>query len=246
MKTKKTGAGFFLIATISSVFIISCKKDSDTKPTCRIITMTETTSSGSTIYNITYNNDGKISTLNRSGSSVTNKVFNYSGNTIIITSTDGSGTFSGRDSITIDGRGKPLNIRQFSDQAGTSWSNFSFEYNGDDLLKFHQTSNSSSTPITNVATYSNGNMTSLQSTSSVATLEYFTDKNVQPGDYLEISSLVQYGVTIYPHKKLLKTISSGSSITNFNYEMNPDGMISKVTATSASSVSTLTYQYQCN
>jgi len=79
MKTQKTFTRLFFMVTFSGTLIISCKKGNDKKPTCHIITITEASSSGNTIYNISYNNDGKISTLNATGSSVSNKVFNYSG-----------------------------------------------------------------------------------------------------------------------------------------------------------------------
>jgi hypothetical protein len=246
MKTQKTLI-VLLFTIVFAVAISSCKKNNDKQATCRIVTVTESSSSGNTIRNITYNNDGKISTLNASGSNPTNKVFNYNGNTVIVNTTTGSGTFSSRDSITLDNRGRPLNLRQYYNVAGTNFSNYKFEYSGDDLLKLQQTDETGGVPETTTTTYVNGNMVSLHSPSGTTTLEYFTDKKVQPGDYLELAALIQYGMSVYPHKNLLKTIASGaSSITNFNYEMNPDGTISKVTATSGSSVSTLTYQYQCN
>jgi len=241
---KRQGTIFVCCAAI--MLISSCKKNTDKKASCRIVTVSQITSGSATTINITYNNDGKISTLNTSSSSGnTDKVFTYSGNTIIINTTNGSS--SSRDSVTVDGSGKPLNIRQFSDLTGTSWTNYSFEYNGADLLKFHQTSSSSATPITNVATSSNGNMVGLQSPTSNTTLEYFTDKNVQPGDYLELASSIQYGLSVYPHKNLVKTIDNGGgSITNFNYEFDADGNITKVTSTGGGLATTLTYQYQCN
>lgn len=242
MKTQ----GTIVICCAAIMLISSCKKNSDKKATCRIVTVTQSSSGSTSTINITYNNDGKISTLGTSsGSSSTNKVFTYSGNTIIINST--SGSISTRDSVTVDAQGKALNIRQFSDLTGSNWTNYRFEYNGSDLLKFHETSDGDATEETSVATYSNGNMVGLQNASSNTTLEYFTDKKVQPGDYLELVSLIQYGVSVYPHKNLVKALDSGSgSITNFNYEFNADGNITKVTATGGSSSTTLTYQYQCN
>lgn len=239
MKTRIT-----IIAAI--ILITSCKKNTDKKASCRIVTVTQTSSGSSGLINISYNNDGKISTLNTSaGGSTTNKVFTYSGNTIIIHATTGSST--SRDSVTVDAKGRPLNIRQFSDLTGENWTNIRFEYNGNDLLKFHQTSDGDATDETSIATYSNGNMMELQSPSGKSVLEYFTDKKVQQGDYLEISSLTQYGVSVYPHKNLVKVIDSGpGSLINFNYEFDADGRITKVIATGGSSSTEIAYQYQCN
>ncbi len=243
MKTQ--GTIFLFCAAV--LLVSACKKDGDDKKAaCRIVTVSQSSSGTPNVINITYNNDGKISTLSTSsGSSSTSKVYTYSGNTIIINAT--SGSFSSRDSVTLNAQGRASNIRQFSDLTGNNWTNYRFEYNGNDLLKYHQTSDGDATEETTTATYSNGNMVGLQSSSSNTTLEYFTDKKVQPGDYLELAMLIQYGVSVYPHKNLLKTIDSGTgSITNFNYEFDAEGNITKVIATAGSSTTTLTYQYQCN
>ena len=234
------------VAVLLFVSLAACKKDNDKKATCRISTITQTSSGDNTIQNITYNNDGRISTMTTSGDFGSTKVFTYNGNTVIVITTGNDGDFNSRDSITLDAKRKPLNIRQFHNEDGDNWTNYSFEYNGDDLQKFHQTNENGTSPQTSVATYQNGNMMSLQTGNGTATLEYFTDKKVQPGDYLELASLIQYGVSVYPHKNLVKTIAEGSTILNFNYEFNADGTISKVTATSGGTVSSLTYQYQCN
>lgn len=240
MKSPKVVVAFF-----AAFLFFSCKKDNDKKASCRIVTIAITGSGNNSITNITYNNDGRISTLNTPGNNGSSKVFTYNGNTVLATATNNDGSFSSRDSITLDARRKPLNIRTYFNEEGTNFTNFSFEYNGDDLLKLHQT-NGPNDVETSVTTYVNGNMVSLQSPSNTTTLEYFTDKKVQQGDFLDLSSFIQYGVSVYPHKNLVKTIATASSILNFNYDFNSDGTISKVTATSGSSVTTISYQYQCN
>lgn len=241
MKTTKVAVAFFVF-----IVFISCKKNNDKKASCRIVTVAQTSPSSNVIQNLTYNNEGRISTASTSGPNGGNKVFTYNGNTVIAISTRHDNSFSGRDSITLDAKRRPLNIRTFFDEAGTNWTNSRFEYNGNDLQKIIQTEETNGSPETSVATYNNGNMVSLSNTTSVTTLEYFTDKKVQQGDYLEVASLIQYGVSVYPHKNLLKTIASAGTILNFNYEFNPDGTISRVTATTGGTVATLSYQYQCN
>lgn len=242
MKTQRVA-----VAVIIASAFFSCKKNDDKQANCRIVTITTSSSGDNSVFNLTYNNDGRISTISTSGTSGSNKVFTYNGNTVIINTVRSDGSFDSRDSLTLDAKRKPLNIRKYSDEEGTNFTNFSFEYNGDDLLKIHQTSDNSNSPETSVATNVNGNMTALTSPAGTSTLEYFTDKKNIPGDYLDVSSLIEYGLSVYPHKNLVKTIANGnSSILNFNYEFNPDGTISRVTATSGSTVSTVSYQYQCN
>lgn len=244
MKTQGTIAVVFAALTLS--IFSACKKDNDKKASCKLVTVTQNSGGTISVINITYNNDGKISTLNTSSSnSSTNKVFTYSGNTINIITTSGSST--SRDSVTLNSSGRASNIRSFRDMTGTDWTNQSFEYNGNDLLKIHETSEDDNTPSTSVATYISGNMVSLATTSSTSTLEYFTDKKIQQGDYLELATVIQYGVGIYPHKNLLKTIDGGGgNFNNFNYEFDADGKISKLVVTGGGSTVTLTYQYQCN
>lgn len=235
---------FFAIAIIC-LTLNACKKSTDKNANCRIVTAVEVIGSNTNTFNITYNNAGKISTLDASGTFTLSKVFTYSGNTIMINTTS-SGTFSRRDSITLNDKGKPLNIRQYSNLAGTVWLNYAMEYNGDNLLKYIETNNTGTTKTIMVTT-TNGNATQVSLPGANIKLEYHTDKNVQRGDWLEFSSLIEYGVNIYPHKNLLKTIDQGGgSITNYNYEFNSDGLISKVIGTSGSSSSSLTYQYACN
>jgi len=223
--------------------IASCKKNADKKPDCKIVTLTDVYNTTTTIYNVSYNNDGKISTLT-TGSSLS--VFTYAGNTIIINKTNG-GSFSERDSVTVDNNGKALNIRQYYDQAATNWDNTIYDYDGNgDLLKSEETSSSSSTPQTTLFTVTNGNLVSIQTPTYTTTLEYFTDKQAQAGDYLGVVGLVNYGVDLYPHRNMGKSVTSGTTVTNLNYDVNTDGLVSKLTATSGSTIESIAYQYQCN
>lgn len=227
---------------------ISCKKlFGEDEKKCHITSITTNNGTETTVFTVTYNNDGKISTLSEVRTGFTqNKVFNYSGNTVLINTTDGSGSLIQFDSITVDNRGRPINIREYDDATHATWRNNVLEYNGDDMSRLIATSESSATPQISITIYNNGNMVSLQSPNGNITLEYYTNEKVQPGDYLEVSTLIQYGMTIYPHKNLVKTLATGSTIFNFNYEKNSDGYITKITATSGTSVSTVTYQYACN
>jgi hypothetical protein len=101
--------------------------------------------------------------------------------------------------------------------------------------------------VTNTATYEDGNMVSHQTPTISYTFEYYKDQKVQPGDYLQASSLLAYGISIYPQKNLVKGSSDGQgNISNFTYEFNDDGLITKVIATNGASTFTLTYRYECD
>src|SRR5690242_6758617 len=178
------------LATLASLLMIlafpACKKDKDEKkkPTCRIITITPSPSGSS--FNISYNTEGKISTIS-SGNDVT--TFAYSGNTVIGTTTT-SGTFSSKKIITLNSSGLATNVKTEYNTTGTNWSNDVYEYSGTELIKATNTSSSGGTPSVSTVTWSNGNMVSVTSGSSVSTIDYFTDKPAQQGDYLDIAQLV--------------------------------------------------------
>jgi hypothetical protein len=248
MKKIQTTIACLIVLAVVTPFG-SCLKENDKKADCRIATVTVTQITGgnaSIVHNISYNNDGKISTVVSTGSLTMNKVFIYSGNTIMVNTTDGSGSLSSRDSITIDSQGRPLNMRRYYANPGT-WTNTSYEYSGEDLVRTQQTDQSSATPTIGSGTTSNGNLISFASPAGNSTFEYYTDLPVQQGDWLSLTTQLEYGVNVYPHKNLIKTLNSeGLFIFNFSYEMNDDGLISKLTTTYGNSVTTITYQYDCN
>jgi hypothetical protein len=238
-----------LCILLACTLIISCKKDNvDNNPsTCRIIAATISDGSATTTVNISYNNDKKISSVSMSGAVVINKVFNYSGNTIIVNSTTTGGAFSGRDSVTLDNMGRPVNIRHFYNQVGTSWHNLVYEYSGDVMIKFSEAYQGNTFPASYTVNSVNGNMVYFGNSGSSTSLEYYTDKDIQPGDYLEFTTLMNFGVSIYPRKNLIKKLDSGSgNVTNLSYEFDADGKITKVIANYGSGVNTTTYQYQCD
>jgi hypothetical protein len=247
MKTRNALA-IFSVAIIFCSTNISCKKLFDKEKNCRLTTITHTHAQGTRVESITYNNEDKISTMViTDGSVVTNKVFLYSGNTILITSTITWATGSNIlvDSVTLDNQGRAVNIRQFGTDRLT-YVNTRFEYSGEDLLRASQTTESSATPDVSIATYVNGNMVRLEGANGVVTLEYYTNEQFQQGDYLHALTFTTYGVGVYPHKNLLKTMNDGSNIFNFSYEKNDDGLIEKVNVTSAAATSSVTYQYECD
>jgi hypothetical protein len=244
MKAQGTIVALCAFLIFNSTFS-SCKKDNDKKASCKLIKVTQNSGGEIAVINITYNDAGKISTVSTTTPQEnTSKVFTYNGNTINVVTTNASA--SRRDSLTLNANGRPANIRMFSDNTGANWINQAYEYNGNELVKMQETSNSSSTPVTTTATYNNGNLVSLASGSTVSVLEYYTDKNTRQGDYLELIAQINYGVIVYPQKNLLKSISNAGGMTNFVYDFDSDGKIINVVVSSGSNSTILNYQYQCN
>jgi len=232
------------LTTLTSLFLIlvfsACKKDNDEKkkPTCRIITITPSPSGNA--FNITYNSEGKISTIS-TGNDIT--TFAYSGNTVIGT-TNTSGVFSSKKIITLNANGMATNVKTEFNSSGTNWSNDLYEYSGTELIKATSTSSTGGTPSVSTLTWSNGNPVSATTGTSVTTLDYFTNKPAQTGDYLDIAQLV-VGYRIYKPKNAIKSLLNGTNINSFDYTFDSDGKITSLVATGATNT-TYTYQYQCN
>jgi hypothetical protein len=239
MKTQK------LIITILLCLVLACKKESDNSSRCNIISIVQIGTAGNQAYTLTYNDEGKIATLDQTMGVTSHKDFSYNGNTMYVVTLDKDGHFSQKDSITLDGQQRPLNIRSFLNIDGSIWYNYTFEYNGDELKKYVQVNQSGNVVATSTLTYTNGNPISISFGNASSILDYYSDKKVQKGDYLEVATLIQYGISLYPHKNLVKTIASGGALINFSYEFNSNGLISKVTLTNGTDVSLLSYSYEC-
>lgn len=230
----------FLMAflCLASITIFSgCSKDNDSQPDCRIITITPNTG---TATNISYNAEGKVSTIS-SGTTLTS--FAYSGNTSIATVTN-SGVFSSKTIITNNANGLAANVRMESDISGTTWTNLALEYSGTELIKQTSTSSGGGTPGVTTVTWSGGNPVTITSGSSVSTVEYYTDKPSQTGDYWDIAQTIQ-GYRIIKARNPIKSLFSGGSITSLDYVYDGDGKITTLNATGATNI-TYNYQHQCN
>lgn len=251
MKTVKTISTCLIVLTFVVPFgACEKEKEGDKKPDCRIGTITEVNQRGKIVTLLAYNSNGKIATIDilEGNNESTSKVFTYTGNTITVnvTRTSGGSITITRDSITVDDKGRPLNIRFFIRSNGTRWTNNRIVYNGDELARTEITTESSSTPQVSTPTYVNGNLVSSTAPWGNSTLEYYTDKELQQGDYLEMTNLLTYGISIGPSKNLVKNLTIGSTNADFNYDMNSQGLISKVTVISGGRATTLTYHYICD
>lgn len=217
--------------------IFGCKKDSTSKPNCRIITASST-GTGASQFNFTYNSAGELIFVS-SGPSTTSIA--HSGNTVITISENG-GVFTDKRIVTLNSNGLASNIRIENDETGTSWTNYTYEYSGTDVIKDTYTSSMGGAPEITTYTWSGGNLMTA-SGASTATFSYYTDKPAQ-GDYLFLSQLVN-GYQVIRNKNAAKSFLSGSAIFNFDYTTDTDEKISSIIVT-GSSPTTLTYQYQCN
>jgi len=218
-----------------------CKKNNDKAPECRIISATGVP--GGASYQLTYDNTGKLSRVVL-GQGVITYDYTGNGNMVTVTNMD-SGQFRSRTVVTLNPVGLASNVRVEDDLTGATWSNTSYEYNGDELSRSTSTSSAGGAPSVSTYTWSDGNMISATTDPtgpmpSTSTFEYYTDKPRQNGDFLLLLQLLQ-GYEIYRNKNLIKGIS-GAVLT---YIFAKDGKIASLEVAEGTT-SFLDYQYQCN
>lgn len=230
---------------VATAFILlispSCKKSSST-PSCKLITVVDQYNSSTATINISYNNDGKISTIQRTGSSPSTQVFNYNGNLLMI-STSSSGSVTSTDSVVFNSDGL-ISYSMEKDASNNKTVNI-YTYSGTQLLKSTSQYNGGAIQTTTY-TYTNGDLTGSSDGTNTGVYSYYTDKTFADGDYLKLVQLINYGAFFVKNAHLIKGFQEGSTVENFNYTFDNTGKITGLTATTGSSIETVTYQYSCN
>ncbi len=223
-----------LICTIAGLQS-GCKKNNDKKANCRISSASSTTAGNA--YLFLYNNENKLIRTSLGSSVIT---YDYSGNTTTVTNLD-SGKFLNKSIVTNNADGLAINVRTETNTNGSEWSNTFYEYTGTELAKSTFTSSAGGSATVSTYVWTNGNLVSSKTDTTISTLDYYTDKPRQPGDFLSLVQVIQ-GYEIYRTRNLLKTASG----TNLIYIFGTDGKIISLEAVSGTSTTILDYQYQCN
>ena len=225
-----------LAGFIISNFLSSCKKDATpSKPNCKIVAVI----AGNNATSFTYDTDGRLSS--KSSSAGTDR-FTYNGNTINITSTNGT-TVNSVKTVTLNANGLASNVST-NDGAGTHLSDIVYEYQGTELSKETFTTPLGDTLIT-IHAFSNGNMISSQTNTDTITFGYSTGVPANTGDLWNLSNLVQGYETIRT-KNVLTSIESGGNISTINYVFDTEGKITGLNNVSNGVLVTFSYQYDCN
>lgn len=217
--------------------LVGCRKECSQLPGCTHITAL--LHSSGNWYHFLYNSDGKPR-RESNGSIIT--TYAYNGNTTTVTTLD-SGGFVSRTVITLNELKLATNMRQENNEAGTHWNNTVYEYNGEAVVKSTTTFSNGGIPMVSIYTWANQNLSSIIAGNTSNTFSYYTDKQMQPGDYLSLLQLRQ-GYEIYRNKNLLRSISG----TNFSYTFGPADKITSVDATLGAGTKNFDYQimYDCN
>jgi hypothetical protein len=233
-----------LAIAVTSVLLVSqsCSKKGSSAPNCKLITIVDAVGSTATTVNITYNNDGKISTMQQTGSNPSSKVYTYIGNLMMI-STSVSGSLQSTDSVILNSDGTIAYslTRDVSSNVAIN----TYTYSGGQIQKSTYQYDGGAITTTTYQ-YTNGDMTSSSDGTSTSTYTYYTDKSFQDGDYFKLVQIINYGGLYIKNAHLIKGFQQGSTVENFNYTFDNTGKVTGATATNGSSVENVTLQYNCN
>lgn len=239
------------IALAGLILAFACsKKSGSPAQTCQIATVTDQDGSNApTTFNLTYNDQGQLSTTETisSGSSTVTRVYTYSGNRTIITETDGTTLFS-TDTITMNSDGLMatdlFTIASNGEQQVTTYT-----YSGDQVQQSVETDSHGATGTTTTYAWSGGNLTSSTQTTgaNVTTTTYtYNNKPTQPGDYWQIIQLISYSGPFVKNTNMLTGTNSPAQIANISYNTDNTGRITGLTATYGSNVERINYNWSCH
>ena len=223
------------LSLIITATFTGCKKNDVKKPICRISSIF--VPSSATIYRLLYNSNGKLS---RASVWPLDILYEYTGNTTIVTTLD-SGKFFSKSVIIANAAGLATSVKTDNNATGTDWANTIYEYNGEKLMRATTTSSVAAIPSVTTYIWLDHNVTHINETPGIPMkLDYFMDKPKQAGDYLSVVQLFD-GYETIRNKSLLKTYSQ----VNFVYNFSTDGNISSVAAAPYNQ-KIFEYEYECN
>jgi len=221
----------------AGIFFAGCKKDIAAVESCRIITVTP--SSGN-VLNFTYNLEGKTGFVTN-GNALT--VFSYSGN-VVIGNTTVNGNFITKKTVVLHPNGFAASAKTETSSDGSTWYKNTYEYNGAQLIKDTYTNSQNVVPQVTTITWSGGNLVATSQNGITSTVEYYTDKPSQQGDYLALLQMIQ-GYRTYSSKNAVKSLLANGSISSFDYTYQ-DGKITALKFNAGGTITNYSYQYQCN
>jgi YD repeat-containing protein len=231
-----------LFVVLSIILLVTgCKKDppaeQQQKDPCKVTSV----SVNGTSVALTYNDDGTVSSVTSSGGT---RTYTYSDNTVTQTTTV-LGQFVQKIIVTQNSAGFATNVRTEYSADGSDWTNEVYEYDGNQVSKLTYTDSESDEPEVSTFKWSGGNLVSVTDGDDITTIDYYTDKPSQAGDYVFASQLVQ-GYFVFSNKNLVKTITDGDDVSNITYIFGDDGKINSFSEDDGSDVTTYNFTYQCD
>lgn len=242
----KKKLGLSVVALGGLLFTIaSCGKDDDkaANPVCRMSSIVETTDN-ETISRVISYDEGKIASVATAGGDGSSKLFSYTSGMITIISKNKSGVVTGSDEVLLNEAGKISKITQ-KNAGGTTTGIQSYIYNGKGELSMNISTPVTGTSDTTTYSYSDGNVTVSTNKGKNTLYSHYTDKAFADGDLLKLLQILNTGALAVENKNLLKSvISPEGSVTDFTYQQDNMGKITRLTLSGAANKN-YSYTYDC-
>jgi hypothetical protein len=243
---------YFLIASLSLLFISCSKNNSPGTPTsrdstCQIISVKSVNGTDSNTTILTYTPDGKLSETENSLAGIT--TYTYSGNQIFITEAN-SGGF--HDTTILNNFGYSTQISVFTNTPTSLVLSQFFTYTTDTVLSYSvMRAYPMVVPETINYQFTDGDLTSTSISGVTDHYTYYTDHFEQPADLYMYNQLVHYGAMSYTNKHLTKSYTGNSSSDEYTYTFDASGKILTLTdqyvnSQSSSGTATYYYTYACH
>jgi YD repeat-containing protein len=231
-------------------FASACKKKNNTEgSSCKITNIQDNLNNSTITIAITYDGEGRLASehiVNPDGTA-TQKVFQYSGNTELIT-TSHSGTTT-KDSVILNSAG----LAEADYYSGQEQILTTYAYSGNEVQTGTIQPVSGGSPTSSTYNWSNGNIVSsvINNNAPGEGYIYDTTKPAQTGDYWNLLTLESYGYTFMQNTNLLtgSTTSSNGTIypfEKFTYTFDEGNKITQLVTTFGAAVETTDYKYDCN
>jgi hypothetical protein len=230
--------------SVLSIMIIcwtihSCKKESEKEPSCRISRLIFNNSKE---YNIKYGDDGKISAIEVMPDKLVSSFKYENGKTIITYVLNGK--YQLRLIVTPNNRGFATNVLAEEDEAGTTWFNQAFTYEGDRVVNNKMTDYVGNLEEVDYI-WDDGNISTIVEENDIYNYKYYTDKKFQAGDWRGIQQLLS-GYKLYESKNLVQTYEYNGKTTVYTYKFDEAGKIVEAKSTNSNNTSIFKVEYECN
>jgi hypothetical protein len=232
---------FFSVLSITIICwtLYSCKKESEQEPSCRI---TRLTFNNSTEYQIKYGDNGKISSIEVMPDKLVSSYKYENDKTIITVALNGK--FQYRLIVTTNNKGFATNVLAEENEAGTTWFNQAFTYEGDRVVNNKMTDSGGNLAEVDYI-WEDGNISTLVEENDIYKYKYYTDKKFQAGDWRDIQQILS-GYKLYECKNLVQSYEYNGMTTVYTYKFDEAGKIVEAKATNSNNTSIFKVEYECN
>lgn len=213
-------APIIILFSACALAMNSCRKDGNTKETRCEIEMVRPLYG--TPLTFTYDESSRLKTITKG---TTRHNYEYSDNTIVVTTDEGANFGEVTHTYKLNSEGLPINLKVQVKNAPGSGLNYDYIYeNG--LLKKTRFSSATTEPKDDITfVWENGNMIGSTSNGITTQYEYYSEP-YNGFDFLDLDRFLNFpGIPIIRNKNRVKSITIGSYVQNLSYEIDEKGRV---------------------